>query len=140
MEYFNSRGFKVFVAFLDCFKAFDRISLHGLFLKLMDRENPLCFLLCLIYWYMNMTSSVKWENTTSRSFTVLLGIKQGGINSPKFFSIYLDDLTRILRCCHMYQLFDAAILFADDICLIAPTRSSLQELMDLLTILSQILP
>ena len=81
-----------------------------------------------------MISSVKWESASSRPFNVPLGIKQGGINSPDFFSIYVDDLTRLLRSkgsgCHMYRLFVAAILFADDICLIAPTRSSLQELID----------
>ena len=87
-----------------------------------------------MYWYLNMASFVKWESETSRSFDVPLGIKQGGINSPDFFSLYMDDLVKILRSkkigCHMYLLFVAAILFADDICLIAPSRSTLQNLID----------
>ena len=40
-DYFNSRGSDIFVAFLDCTKAFDRISHHGLFIKLMERGIPL---------------------------------------------------------------------------------------------------
>ena len=135
VEHFNSHGSKVYVAFLDCSKAFDRISHDGLFLKLINRKIPLCFLLCLMYWYLNMTSSVKWEDVISRSFKVPLGIKQGGINSPDFFSCYMNDIVHILRTkdigCRMYKLFVAIILFADDICLMAPTRSALQSLIDM---------
>ena len=81
-----------------------------------------------------MISHVKWGSDTSRSFPVPLGIKQGGINSPDLFSLYFNGLTDLLRQskvgCHMYKLFLAAILFADDICLLAPTRSALQKLID----------
>ena len=52
VDYFNLRGSDVFSAFLDLSKAFDKISHHGLFLKLMDRDVPLCFLLIVIYWYL----------------------------------------------------------------------------------------
>ena len=132
VDYFVDRGSNVFVAFLDCTKAFDRISHYGLFLKLMERRFPLCFLLCLMFWYLNMSCCVKWETEISRTFSVPLGIKQGGINSPDFFACYFDGLTKLLRDgaigCHIRELFLAVILFADDICLIAPTRSALNKM------------
>ena len=132
IDYFNAKGSKVYVALLDCSKAFDRISHFGLFTKLIQRKVPLCILLCLIYWYANMTCSVKWGSETSRSFSVPLGIKQGGINSPDLFACYVDGLIQILResnvGCRMYKLFLAIIMFADDICLLAPTRSALEKL------------
>ena len=63
-----------------------------------------------------------------------LGIKQGGINSPELFSGYVDELIKLLReskiGCHLYKMYLAIIMFADDICLLAPTRSALQSLMD----------
>ena len=81
-----------------------------------------------------MSCCVKWENVTSRSFPVPLGIKQGGINSPDFFACYFDGLTKLLReeaiGCHVKKLFLAVILFADDICLIAPTRSGLNKMIE----------
>ena len=135
IDHFNKKGSNVFVAFLDCTKAFDRISHYGLFTKLIQRNVPLCILLCLIYWYANMSCLVKWGNESSRVFDVPLGIKQGGINSPDFFAIYFDELTKILRKkgigCQMYKLYLAIIMFADDICLLAPTRSTLQKLVDI---------
>ena len=132
IDHFLSHGSKVYVAFLDCTKAFDRISHYGLFSKLMERGFPLCFLLCLIFWYLNMSSIVKWGSEFSHEFPVPLGIKQGGINSPDFFSCYFDGLTKCLRegktGCFIGLLFLGIILFADDICLLSPTRSGLNRM------------
>ena len=132
INHFNKKGSNVYVAFLDCTKAFDRISHFGLFKKLIDRKIPLCILMCLIYWYMNMSCNVRWENEVSRSFNVPLGIKQGGINSPEFFGCYIDDISILLRDlsigCHILGVFLAMILFADDLCLLAPTRNALDRM------------
>ena len=81
-----------------------------------------------------MISSIKWGSEKGREFGVPLGIKQGGINSPDFFSIYFDDLTKLLRKegngCHIGFTFLASIFYADDICLLAPTRSALQRMIN----------
>ena len=85
-----------------------------------------------MFWYLNMSCCVKWETEISRTFPVPLGIKQGGINSPDFFACHFDGLTKMLRegsvGCHIRELFLAVILFADDICLIAPTRTALNKM------------
>ena len=79
-----------------------------------------------------MTCNVKWQNEQSRSFKVPLGIKQGGINSPEFFGTYINDICTLLRDlkigCHIFEIFLAIILFADDICLLAPTRNALDKM------------
>ena len=54
VNFFTERGSSVYVAFLDFSKAFYTISHCGLFLKLMDRNVPLCFLMVIMFWYMNM--------------------------------------------------------------------------------------
>ena len=45
-----------------------------------------------MFWYMNMIYDVKWAKAKSNSFAVLCGTKQGGILSPDFFAIYINDL------------------------------------------------
>ena len=64
-----------------------------------------------------------------------MGFKQGRINSPGYFGCYLNGLTKLLLesriGCHIYKQFLAMILFADDLSLLAPTRSALQRLLDL---------
>ena len=81
-----------------------------------------------------MSCRVTWGTEISREFAVPLGIKQGGINSPDFFGVYFDDLVQLLRQlqigCHMLGLFLAVLLFADDLVLMAPTRSALNKLID----------
>ena len=88
--------------------------------------------MCLIHWYLNMSCRVKWGMEMSKEFSVPLGIKQGGINSLDFFGVYFDDLSKLLRQleigCHMFGLFLALLMFADDIVLMAPTRMALNKL------------
>ena len=135
VDYFVDHGSNVMVAFLDCSKGFDKVDHHGIFIKLMNRSVPLCFLNVIMYWYLNMSSVVKWNNTFSRSFRVLTGVRQGGILSPRLFVIYIDDLLVALRKsgvgCHLIGYFVAAIMYADDLALIAPTRSALQKLLNI---------
>ena len=135
VDYFSKHGSNTMVAFLDCSKGFDKVDHHGIFIKLMNRGVPLCFLNVIMYWYMNMSSVVKWNNAFSRSFRVLTGVRQGGILSPGLFVVYIDDLLIALRKsgvgCHVIGHFVAAIMYADDLALIAPTRSALQKLLDI---------
>ena len=134
VDYFTSRGSNVFAAFLDCSKGFDKVNHSGLFQKMIQRKVPLCILNLLIYWYSNLTSVVKWNGSYSYSFPVKSGVRQGGVLSPHLFSLYVDDLIISLRKlyvgCHIVDLFVACIVYADDICLLAPSRSALQLMLD----------
>ena len=134
VDYFTSRGSNVFAAFLDCSKGFDKVEHDGIYLKLVRRGVPLCVLRILKYWYSNLNSVVKWNNVISFSFSVRSGVRQGGVLSPHLFSIYVDDLIVTLRKlrigCYIGDIFVASIVYADDICLLAPCRSVLQTLLD----------
>ena len=70
-------------------------------------------------------------------FDIPLGTKQGGIISPKFFTLYIDDLIQMLRKrgigCHVLKYFVASIMFADDLALIAPSRTALQRMINICT-------
>ena len=87
----------------------------------------------MIYWYSDLTSVVKWNDVNSFSFTVGSGVRQG-VLSPHLFAIYVNDLILTLRKlnvgCHVIDIFLASIIYADDICLMAPCRSSLQILLN----------
>ena len=132
VEYFTSRGSNIFAAFLDCSKGFDKVNHNGMYIKLMNRGIPLCFLNLLIYWYSNLTSFVKWNGVFSGTFRVYSGVRQGGVLSPRLFAVYIDDLIKQLRSLnvgsHIIDLFLACIVYDDYICLLVPCCSALQLL------------
>ena len=88
-----------------------------------------------MFWYLNMEAEVKWNNARSQSFRVISGTKQGGVISPHFYGVYVNDLIKILRRaglgCHLIHLFVACIMYADDIALLAPLRSVMQSMIDI---------
>ena len=133
VDYFVNHGSNTFVTFLDCTKAFDVIPHEGIFLKLIQKGVPLCYINFLIYWYSNMRNRCRWNNALSDEFPVPSGMKQGGILSPRLFIVYIDELLTRLRKsgvgCYFIDMFIGALLFADDLCLIAPTRGAMQILL-----------
>ena len=67
---------------------------------------------------------VKWESFICHYFYVSCEVRQGGILSPKLYSVHVDDvfdyLVRSQIGCHIDSLSVNHVLHADDICLIAP--------------------
>ena len=127
---FSSR---VSVCFLDASKAFDRINHNVLFEKLRKRGICGYLLRILVYWYESQTMCVRWGNLISESFTVSNGVRQGGILSPRFFSVYMDDLSSMLNKlgvgCYVRDILINHLMYADDMVLIAPATAALQMLL-----------
>lgn len=63
------------------------------------------------------------------------GVRQGGIMSPVLFNIYMDDLSHTLNSSHIGCSINSNlvnhIMYADDTCLIAPSPSALQKIVNL---------
>ena len=62
------------------------------------------------------------------------GVRQGGILSPKIFALYMnvltDELTNRYAGCYINDKCINHIMYADDICLMAPTATAMQNLLD----------
>ena len=91
----------------DSSKAFDRVNYCKLFRELLKREMSPLLLKSLLFMYMytNQTLRLKWGSVMSKSFTVMNGVKQGGVLSPVLFAVYTDGLLLRLQKrgngCHM---------------------------------------
>ena len=74
---------------------------------------------------------LKWGKVNSAYFNVSNGVRQGGILSPKLFAIYVDDLSHELTLCKSGCYIDDQcmnhVMYADDICLMAPSAIGLQK-------------
>ena len=111
------------------------LSISGLFLKLIDRNVPKIFLDIIINWYQGLSCRVRWDNHFSEWFHISAGVRQGGILSPDFYSLYVDKLIYILKSsgagCYFLSKFAAALVYADDMALLAPSIKGLQRLLTL---------
>ena len=127
-HYVNS-GSRVFWTFLDASKAFDRLVHYGLFLKLIERNVPLIFLDNIISWYSDLSCCVKWGECFSDWFAITAGVRQGGVLSPDFYCIYIDELLSKLRKldkgCYIVNQFVAAFFYADHMCVLSPSIKGL---------------
>ena len=95
----------------------------------------ICWICIIHYWYLNLTSVCKWRNAFSEAFLVISGVRQGGVLSARFWAVYMDDLICELRKsgvgCYIVNYFIACILYAVDVCLLAPSSKSMQSLLDI---------
>ena len=80
------------------------------------------------YLYYNC---VRWGSALSEPFRLLAGVRQGGVLSPALFTVYVDDLLiKLNKCgCSMFGLSVGALMYADDIILLAPSINELQKML-----------
>lgn len=127
-DYFVSGESTVNLCFLDISKGFDKVNKYELLLKLMNRRIPVCFIELLNYWLSMSISTVKWNGFFSQPYSLEAGVRQGGVLSPLLFAVYVNDMLCKLRKmgCSYKWLHFGAIMYADDLVLLAPSVYELQ--------------
>ena len=107
IKYYIRQNSSVYTCFLDASKAFDRISHWTLFKKLIAYNTLLLIVRILMFWYQRQSICVKWGQKTSEYFSIINGVRQGGVLLTQLFAIYMDDLSVCLtQCkagCHLYD-------------------------------------
>ena len=134
-QWFYQRGGAVHAAFCDMSKAFDYVLYNKLFEKLLATGMPAIVVKVIIYAYQEQKGWVRVSGKNSAAFSITNGVKQGGVLSPFWFSLYLDELLQKLRRsgigCSIAGIWVGAICYADDLALLAPDRHSLQRMIDI---------
>ena len=135
VDHFVKQGSTINLCALDMKKAFDKMNWHGLFLKLMDRMLPVNALRTFEYWFSICSTCVRWGDSFSNVIKLKCGVRQGGVLSAYFFAIYIDDIIKIIQQsrngCRIGIISVGIFLYADDIILLAPSVSALQQMLTL---------
>ena len=121
---------------------FDKIDFWLLFQKLITKDFPVFIIKMLAYWYCHQEMHVRWRATSTSSFRVSNGVKQGGILSSMLFNVYICHAPP-----HKYQLSIRLnrsgtggdigghlinhLCYADDLCLISLSSAGMQSLLDI---------
>ncbi len=135
IKYYNSKKSPIYMCSLDAEKAFDSCNWDMLFNKLIEKGIPLRIVNILACLYINGTSRVSYNGVMSDIFNLSQGVRQGSILSPYLYNIYTEILLdTIEKNCKvgtsLFGVFTGIIMYADDIILLSPTLSGLQELLD----------
>jgi hypothetical protein len=85
------------VCFMDASKAFGRVNHWTLYHKMLKRGVPVYIVRLLVNCYIVQLFCVRWGTAVSSSFNVSNGVWQGGILSPKLFTVYMDELIERLN-------------------------------------------
>ena len=120
----------VYCTFLDATKAFDRVDYVKLFKLLVDRLLPSVSVRLLLNMYTRHVCRVSWNGVCSVPFSVLNGVKQGGVIRPVLLVfIWINFLINWVEAgvgCYIGNIFVGALSYADDIVLLALTARAMR--------------
>ena len=135
VSHFIEGNSNVYCCLLDASKAFDKIHYGKLFKILLSKHFPPVVLRLLLNSYIRQSARVLWNNCMSSYFVLSNGVKQGGVLSPRLFTLYIDDLLVMLKesgyGCHINDIFIGALSYADDITLLCPSLGGLNKMIEI---------
>jgi len=102
--------------------------------SLLEAGVPVIIIVLLHNWYSKLSYAERWNGCMSAYFTAGSGVRQGSCISPAIFNVFINLFVTCLRdlgvgCC-ISSIFLGCILYADDILLLSPTVSGLQNMLD----------
>ena len=130
----NSLKESTFVTFIDFEKAFDKVDRRLMLLKLKYIGINGKMFNIIKSLYDNNTCAVMLKEFVTPWFNASTGIRQGDSLSPTLFSIYINDLAKVLKEKHKGVKFGdhncCVLLYADDIALLSETSEELQAMIN----------
>ena len=130
-----SRNGKLYMAFLDLSKAFDKVIHNLLLWKYKNDLNVKSGIWLMFYNVLgNFKVSVKWGNILSDWININVGVFQGSVLSPTHFKIFINSLVGMLKNVNSGILvadvaFIMTLLFADDVLIIDSDEEKFREKM-----------
>lgn len=133
VDCYTKLGTTVNLCALDLKKAFDKMNHSGLYIKLMDRMIPNCLLSLIEHWFSICATCVRFGGYLSGFFYLKCGVRQGGVLSPHFFAVYINDVIKRLHSlnsgCFIRSVCVNVFVYADDIILLAPSIDALIKIL-----------
>ena len=136
VNFYQNRGSKVYVTFMDCTKAFDKVRHSTLFTKILGVKIHPLIVRMLLFTYQNQSAQVCWGGQLSDPFPIRNGVRQGAVLSPILFNLYTSDLFEILEDngngdgLRIEEDYHGIYGYADDLGLLSNTVMGLQRMLD----------
>ena len=140
VEKYLAKDRKLYAAFMDLEKAYDRVDWNALWdvLKIYGVGGQL--LNGIKAFYKEASACVRVNGEMSESFDIRVGVRQGCVMSPWLFNIFMDSVIREMKAkvgkvgarmnVEGERWWLVTSLFADDSVLMAESESELQKIVD----------
>ena len=136
-EKMKEKGKKVWIAFMDLEKAYDRVDREALWQVLRIYGIGGRVLRGIMSFYVEGKACVRVGGELSESFEVKMGLRQGCVMSPWLFNVFMDGVVREvyarvngmgvkMRVNGESEWILSQLLFADDTALVAESAEQLQ--------------
>ena len=129
---------KVFTAFMDLMKAYDRVSRDLLFYKLEIFGFHPNFIRVLRSMYSSVSVELNWNGVLSGPITPPIGLKQGCVLFPILFALYMADLNLFLQDrgdgVRIGNTYLPMLQFADDIVVLAQYERDFKLLLNAIAV------
>ena len=140
MQY-NRRKSNVHCCLIDYSKAYDRVNYRILLSKLIDSRVPRDIVLLMKCIFENFNIGVRFNNACSEmDFKAGNGVRQGGVCSGVLFTFYINDILEVVSRmsigCSLGSSRINIIAYADDLTILAPSRTALQFLVNIVAEMS----
>ena len=131
----------LFITFLDASKAFDVVDHSILMSELHEMGVSGDLWLILQQLYNRPTTSLKWKDAISESFTVQQGVRQGGASSAPLYKVYtnalLNQLEEHVQDHKIGTINIPAPTCADDMAIITHHPANMQAAVDIVDLYSR---
>jgi len=132
---------RLYISAIDAAKAFDKVNRDILWNRLIEMQVPLIYVIAIKEYYSKSVMMMELEGDFSKMFKTTLGVRQGGVLSPLFFCIYIDNLLKSLQEMELGvkigKMCIDVLAYADDILIITHTRINMQLMLNRLSELGE---
>lgn len=132
--HYNDHGSSVYVAFLDCKKAYDTVWRKALMFKLHKLGLKGKIWKIIDDCHINNESTVAVNGTISEWFKIRQGVRQGGVLSGFLYCVFINDLLNCLENVSsnfgVYNVKSTNPALADDIACLSLSPTGLQKMLN----------
>lgn len=119
----KQNGKRLYACAIDASKAFDKVSRPHLWVKLIGSGLATEYVLAIINYYEKSYMVAQIGDKFSEVFETKNGVRQGGVMSPKLFSIYVEKMINEIENVgfgiRIGRLHISAVMYADDLIILS---------------------
>jgi len=135
MTYAKSKNKRLYAVAIDASKAFDKVNRIYLWVKLINIGVHEAIIRAIIIYYSDSIIVVGLNGELSTPFKSTVGVRQGGILSPRLFAIYvhemISEISKAKIGIRLGKMSIDVIGYADDILLVSNIMAHLQKMLNL---------